>query len=325
MTLFWFVTALLIVVALILVTPAFLGRGRPRALGRDALNRAVYRDRLMELDAAHADASLDEGAYREARGELESAMLVDVSAGPDGPAGKTDRRSSPVAAIVAAVGIPLLAFGLYLQLGNVKALANASSVTPVARTAHSRSAQPSLERMVAKLETRLRKNPDDARGWLMLARSYAFLKRSAAARDAFAHAYRLAPEDTTMLVGYAETLTRIARGRISDEALKRLDEALRINPRMPPALWLSGMGAYQRGNSALALERWELVRAIGGLGAEQTRVLARFIALAGGRPSPAAGAASAAGGRQVAGTTPSASSTAAGGGRIEVSIGQIVP
>ncbi len=317
---FWLIASAMIVVALLLVLPAVLGRRRRRdaALSREQLNLATYQDRLRELDEARATGTLDDPDYAQARAELERAMLTDLErSGAAAPEGPPRRVASPLVAVVIGVGVPLLAFGLYLQLGTPDALEG----VPVARAAAVDRA--SVEKMVTQLEERLRADPSDAEGWVMLARTYAFLKRDEQARDAFAKAVELTPDDPIALTGYAETLVRLGDGRIGEKPRQLLARALDINPDLQPALWLSGMAAFQQGARAVALEHWRRLRALGGLSPQALEVVDAFIARAegdGAEKVAAAGppAGGATGGKGEAGGKPAADGAASVRVRVEL-------
>jgi cytochrome c-type biogenesis protein CcmH len=55
-----------------------------------------------------------------------------------------------------------------------------------------------IEGMVGKLAARLEQQPDDVEGWARLGRSYMVLGEPQQARDAYAHAVKLKPEDAAL-------------------------------------------------------------------------------------------------------------------------------
>jgi cytochrome c-type biogenesis protein CcmH len=58
--------------------------------------------------------------------------------------------------------------------------------------------------MVGNLAARLEQQPDDVEGWARLGRSYMVLKEPQKARDAYAHAVKLKPDDAALRQAYAE-------------------------------------------------------------------------------------------------------------------------
>ena len=81
-----------------------------------------------------------------------------------------------------AVLIPLASVLTYLQLGNPEAAAPGAATAPADR--HSVTPE-QIQKMVTALGERLRAQPDDAEGWLMLGRSYTALSRYRDAATAF--------------------------------------------------------------------------------------------------------------------------------------------
>jgi len=78
MILFWAASALLAAVALLLVMRPLLRRRAAARVSRRALNVAVYRDQLRELEADLRAGTLAQADYERARLELEARLLEDV-------------------------------------------------------------------------------------------------------------------------------------------------------------------------------------------------------------------------------------------------------
>ncbi|MFX7621210.1 c-type cytochrome biogenesis protein CcmI, partial [Acinetobacter baumannii] len=76
--------------------------------------------------------------------------------------------------------LPLASFAVYGALGAPAALSPVKSASELTRA--------DVEVMVASLEQKLRQNPDDQKGWAMLARSLRVFGRHKDAADAFARA-----------------------------------------------------------------------------------------------------------------------------------------
>jgi cytochrome c-type biogenesis protein CcmH/NrfG len=95
--------------------------------------------------------------------------------------------------------LPAAAVGLYVYLQGPfwQAL-------DVARSAPTANAPVDPAAMVARLEARLAQAGDDVEGWKRLGRSYGVLGRPADARRAYDRAAQLAPDDLTILEGYAD-------------------------------------------------------------------------------------------------------------------------
>ncbi len=113
----------------------------------------------------------------------------------------------------------------------------------------------SLEEELQRLRARLRSNPNDLQGWLLLARGYSSLGRWKEAASSYERALKLAPNDLNLKARYAEALAA-AQGGFEGRARQLLEEVLQARPNHPYALWLAGLDALGRGEKARAVEFW---------------------------------------------------------------------
>lgn len=251
MTLFWIVGGLLVAIALLFIVPPLLRGKASGRLSRSVVNVAVYRDQFRELEADLRAGTLSADHYEKARRELEARMLDDVG-GVEGAAGvpQWGRR----AALVLGLAVPLAAVGLYFVVGNPQALA------PQAATdaAHKLDAQ-QIQVLVERLAERLKNNPDEVEGWVMLARSYAALGRFGEAAAAYATAAARLPGDAQVLADYADVLAMAQGRRLQGEPEKIIARALQVDPNNVKALALAGTVAFEKQDYAAAVAYWERI------------------------------------------------------------------
>jgi cytochrome c-type biogenesis protein CcmH len=124
------------------------------------------------------------------------------------------------------------------------------------------AASPDVLAMVAKLEQRLRDNPKDLNGWLMLGRSYATLERLDDAVMAYDRAHQLDAASAEAAVGLAEAMSLRAGGTIPPMASQLFEQAVTAEPDNPKALLYGGFAAAQRGDFAAARSRWLALKAM---------------------------------------------------------------
>ncbi|CAN5622932.1 tetratricopeptide repeat protein [soil metagenome] len=156
------------------------------------------------------------------------------------------RRGSPrlFAGVVALV--PVLAFLLYLGVG-----------TPVGLETMARTQPETLAEAIVQLEADLQRDPRQAEGWRLLGRAHAQQQRFPQARDAFARAAALLPDDDDMQVEYAEARAHATPGRRFDaDAVVRLRQVLARNPQHQRARWFLGIAQRQTGDDAGAAATW---------------------------------------------------------------------
>jgi len=151
----------------------------------------------------------------------------------------------------------------------------------------SAAAVPNVDEMVAALEARLESEPDDIAGWTMLGRSYMTLNNFSGAVDAYERAVALeSAENAQTLVGLGEAILARDNGRIEGRTSALFESALALEPNNANALFYGGIGALNRGNKALAADRWEILLGLNPP-PEIQQVLVQRIAEWRGEPPPA--------------------------------------
>ena len=232
MTVFLVISGLLIAGALLFIVPPLLRRGTGAGVSRDAINVAVHRDQLRELEADLRAGTLASDHYEKARREIEIRLLEDVGGG-DAAAGKPRARA---AALTLGIAIPLCALAIYLVVGNPQAL------SPQAESVSEQQVQMLIERLAA----RLRDSPEDAEGWILLGRSYAVLGRFGEAIQAYANATARMPKNAQLLADYADALGMAQGRRLQGEPEKIIARALEADPDNLKALALAGTAEIGR-------------------------------------------------------------------------------
>ena len=244
---FWIIAAVLLAAALAFVLLPLRGR-RPKAHApREAVNASVYRDQLRELDAELDAGNLDRSRYEEAVRELEARLLQDTEATP--PPVKRS-ASAPGTAIAIGLAVPVLAIALYIAVGTPAVLGPDASASQNPESQH-------IEAMVERLAARLAAEPDNANGWVMLARSYAALGRFGEAALAYANAAARVKNDAQLLADYADALAMAQGQRLEGEPERLVNSALEIDPDNIKARALAGTIAFGKGDYAGAIAHWE--------------------------------------------------------------------
>ena len=263
---FWAGAAVLIAIALAFVVRPLLRINARIGAERDRTNVSLYRDQARELDADLESGTLNADQHAQARRELETRLLEDTQ-GQRAPAGSPQPATRTAFALVALV--PIGALGVYLLVGAPLALDPQAFADNAAEHSIDRG---ELEAMTEKLATRLKENPENAEGWLMLARSYRHFKRYEDSARAYGNAVaRLAP-DASLLADYADVLAA-AQGRLDGEPEKLIAKALQIEPRNLKALALAGSAAFNRKDYSQAARHWEQMVPLVAPESEQARAI----------------------------------------------------
>lgn len=283
---FWIFAILLIIIALCYVLPPLLHREEHGRDERQRANVSIYRDQFSELERDLRDGVLDKEQYEQGRLELQRRLLEDVapSQGTAAIAGNS-ARSRRRNAVLLGVAIPLLAVILYFQIGTPKALTpgqqtlspreEAADAPPMSQPGM--PSQQQIEERVAGLAARLKENPNDAKGWAMLARSYQNFKRYREASEAYSRAAELTGTDAELWADYAETLALANGSQLQGRPVELINKALQLDPNNEKALWLAGNAAFQEQNFQQAISYWEKLEKLLPEGSEGAQSVATSI------------------------------------------------
>ncbi len=278
MTVFWGLAGIMVIVALLFTLPWILRSSKQPDTDLDTLNTEVIKTQLAELEADLGSGRLDEVQYLSAREDLERELLADLS-GASAENAAVKVRGGRWAALVLMVLIPGLTIGLYQYVGTqeIIPLLAKGGAAPARQATTPGNGAHSLEEMVERLAERLRQEPNNAEGWVMLARSYTSMERFPDAAVAYAKAHRLVGDTPDLLADYADALVMANAQEFNDQSGALLLKALETEPGHVKALWLTGHWKNQQGDYAGAVRYWQ--RAADQLppGGEDARVIAQQI------------------------------------------------
>ena len=253
--LFWIVALLMLTIAVLCVLLPLTRRPSGQALSDDPLS--VYREQLSEIEAEIESSGGESETLKSRKAEVARRILRHSrSQNPiddnDIPAGRLTKVASATSLIV----IPLLAMATYFYTGSPRL----ASIPQVASTSEP-LADKSVEEMVLMAERHLAKNPDDARGWEVLANVYGRLNRVSDKAKALQELIRIAGPTAERLADLGEALTNAAGNIVPAKARELFDQALVLQPDMPKASLYLAVALEQEGKFTQALEKWQRLQA----------------------------------------------------------------
>jgi cytochrome c-type biogenesis protein CcmH len=192
---------------------------------------AIYRDQLSELEREQAAGALPEAEAKAARLEIERRILVAAEQDQKEAAPRDASALQRILPPVLSLAVPLLALGLYLQLGRPGLPAQPyfarTDRTAPAAAATAGATPADLAKMVAAARAHAAAQPDDA--------------------------------DAQSALG--EALTMEAQGVVTQPAVDAFTRALKLQPDDPRAAFYLGLHDSQAGDSPAALKRWRALEA----------------------------------------------------------------
>jgi cytochrome c-type biogenesis protein CcmH len=257
--------------------------GRARLATASGGDLAVYRDQMRELERDRSAGLIGSAEADAARVEISRRLLAAADAQGQAPAASFAPWRRRFIAAAALIALPFGAVALYLALGFPglpdQPLA-ARAVGPENR---------SIAALVAQVEDRLERNPQDGRGWEVLAPVYMRLGRFDDAVKARRNAVRLLGASPTREADLGEALVAAANGVVTAEAKTAFDRALALDARDPRAKFFAGLAAQQDGKDAEAAAIWRDLLAHAPADAPWANMVRQSLArLENAKPQPAA-------------------------------------
>jgi cytochrome c-type biogenesis protein CcmH len=266
----WVVFALMTAAAVLAVLWPL---ARARAAAPAGNDLVVYQDQLAEIERDRAANRIAEAEAEAARIEVSRRLLAAADA-----AGKRAEPTSiawrrRTAAIAALVLVPLGACGLYLFLGSPDLPGE-----PLAARAPTAPEHRSIASLVAQVEAHLARNPNDGRGWEVIAPVYMRMGRFDEAVTARRNALRILGPDATREANLGEALAAQADGVITADAKASFERALALDASDVRARFFLGLAAEQDGRPKEAASVWHDLLAQAPPGAPWTEFIRRALA-----------------------------------------------
>ncbi|HWK65467.1 MAG TPA: c-type cytochrome biogenesis protein CcmI [Rhizobiaceae bacterium] len=245
---FWFAAALLTLAASMAVLMP-LTRREPRQSGAGDHDLEVYKDQLAELDRDAARGLIQPSEAGEARAEIGRRILKVAGAQASGDV--TARPAARLVGVVAVLAVPLVSWSLYSYLGSPDLPSQ-----PLQARMEADPAKSPVEELVARAEAHLVANPDDGKGWDVLAPIYLRVGRFQDAVTAYGNAIRLEGATANREAGLGEAIAATGGGTMNVEARGAFERALKLEPGNPKARFFLAAGLAQDGRMEEASAGW---------------------------------------------------------------------
>ena len=168
------------------------------------------------------------------------------------------KQINPQAAGVANTQPTETAAKISKQAGETASAASAGPA-PGQQLTGSPEEQAFIAAMVARVEQRVKDNPQDIKGWKSLGKSYAVLNRHIDSAEAYAKALALDRSDVALLMNYSDAVIKTRDTAQLDKARIVFAQLIDQNPQNLDALFLSGSLARVAGDAEDAKKFWGLL------------------------------------------------------------------
>jgi cytochrome c-type biogenesis protein CcmH len=216
----------------------------------------VYRDQLQEVDRDRAAGLIGEVEAEAARVEVTRRLLAAADTGTPAATGPIPTWRRRAVALGALVLLPIGAGVLYLALGSP----NLPGAPAASRVATPEGGQ-SVGNLVRQIESHLERNPNDGRGWEVLAPVYMRLGRYVEAVMAWRNALAIYGATAEREADLGAALVAAGNGVVTAEAKAAFERATAQDAHDVKGRYFLGLAAEQDGNRQEAAAIWRALLA----------------------------------------------------------------
>jgi cytochrome c-type biogenesis protein CcmH len=208
-------------------------------------NTQFCRDQLAEIERDRDRGLLSPSETEAAKAEAGRRLLrAKTSGDPDhGVVGEPALRRRRAASALALSAVPILALALYGAHGSPHL-----PDQPLAARLKQPAEEMDIAEAIGRIEAHLAQNPQDGRGWEVIAPVYFRMGRADDAVKAYETALRLLGPDPNRLTQYGEALVSAQDGVVPAEARSAFEKALQLDPGSPKARFYLARAAEQDGD-----------------------------------------------------------------------------
>ncbi|MFA0236372.1 c-type cytochrome biogenesis protein CcmI [Vibrio sp. 10N.222.55.C7] len=281
MTLFWISTIILSLAAIFLIVLPFINKkANNDEMLRDELNKAFYKDRLVELEVEAEEGLVDN--QQELIDDLKQSLLDDVPAQEEMKKTQISTLGVVVPSIILVV---VVTYGMYFKFGALDKVQHwqevSSNLPELSKKLMSSEGgaltDDELEDLTLALRTRLHYQPKDSTGWLLLGRIALANRDAETAKDSMERAYKLEPKNEDVQLGFAQALMLSPDEADQNQArliLSRLVQNDYVDLRV---FSLLAFDAFERQDYPGAVKYWSIMQQMIGPQDSRYEMLSRSI------------------------------------------------
>ncbi|MEZ9699600.1 c-type cytochrome biogenesis protein CcmI [Vibrio sp. 10N.261.46.E12] len=281
MTLFWISTIILSLAAILLIVLPFINKkANNDEMLRDELNKAFYKDRLIELEVEAEEGLVDN--QQELIADLKQSLLDDVPAQQEMKKTQISTLGVVVPSIILVV---VVTYGMYFKFGALDKVQHwqevSSNLPELSKKLMSSEGgaltDDELEDLTLALRTRLHYQPKDSTGWLLLGRIALANRDAETAKDSMERAYKLEPKNEDVQLGFAQALMLSPDEADQNQArliLSRLIQNDYVDLRV---FSLLAFDAFERQDYPGAVKYWSIMQQMIGPQDSRYEMLSRSI------------------------------------------------
>ena len=259
MPLFFVIAAVMLIAALaFIVTPLLRSLNPVADIEIQDSNVALFRQQRDEIEHEFAAGAINASERQDALRELTRRVGAEVVQDAASPTEFRNVSHPKSLAFMLSGFVVMLSVGLYLWLGAPLAIGNTVPQSQIAAAVDADGiTDKQIVALVDKLSKKMKTNPDDVQGWILLAHSQNALRHFPQAVAAYEKAVSLVPGDAQLLADYADALAMTQERKLEGKPFTLIQKALKLDGNNKKALVLAGTRELAQRHLPEAMAYWQ--------------------------------------------------------------------
>ncbi len=260
MTMLWiFIFILTATIMVILILPLVNKRNKTIINPLD-YDINLYKSQLVEIEHEMVKNTISVTEAEAAKAEISHRILAVDNKKQNNINCNNSKLNNklPYLAALIALSITISSVTLYLNLGQPKLMPKplAARDGEIAKMQTATKLNSGMSDIIDKLEAKLKANPDEIDGWMLLGRSYVAIGQLDKALIAYENAISIDKNYPDLLSIYGEIIVMEDKGAVSEATVNIFKDALALNKNDVRARFFLAQGQYQTGHLDAALQAY---------------------------------------------------------------------
>jgi cytochrome c-type biogenesis protein CcmH len=279
MAVFWLAALVLTLLAVAALVMPFMRQRHGRSITQTELNKTLYKDRLQEIEQEDQQGLADDRQLLVS--ELQHNLLDDI---PE----QDSKQQQAVSIWLVLPGVAIviaLSLAFYFKLGSADKVQDWQNVVAKMPELSNRIllgegaevSDQDLQDFALGLRTKLYNEPNDTRGWFLLAKVGQALNRLDMMTDAAEQAYRRDPSSASIIAVYAQSLFYSGDANQQAKAERIVVRALQQDSSQLELWSLYAFMALEQQQFQLAIDRWQSMLSLVDADSERHQMLQQSI------------------------------------------------
>ncbi|RLA08189.1 MAG: c-type cytochrome biogenesis protein CcmI [Gammaproteobacteria bacterium] len=217
-----------------------------RTIDPNILNSKIAQDKLKEISQKLKEDEITTSEYENLKQEIQNSLATELKNKKNH---KVQQTNPFLVITILSIFVMLSVFITYFYIGDPQQADE--------QQANNSTQMPDIDKVLPQLIEKLKKNPENIEGWMMLSRTFMQLGKYEEAYKSYDKVHALIGDRADILIAKADAAAMARGGDMSGEVFELLKKAIKLEPNNQTALYLIALSYYDNKNYEQAIISWQ--------------------------------------------------------------------